>query len=214
MAGFKQRSVSILNTLQFLEIICGDLDSLQDVVREYFLERHTKIVHDGDQYSTDFTKCIKYLREVVFSGNEVQTPDILCFGGLGGRVDQGMSQLHHLLMFQQDGYQEGRVYLLSTEAITFVLKAGKHRVHVKDGLSSMGNQVGSALGKHIGILPIKGPAKITTKGLEWDVSDWLTQFGGQVSTSNHVKDDVVEIFTTDDVLFTIDLNMAKPDPGV
>jgi len=141
-------------------------------------------------------------------------PDIVCLGGLGGRVDQGMSQLHHLFMFQQDGYHEGKIFLLSTDAITFVLKAGTHRIHVRDGPSVIGKHFGSVLGKFVGILPLKGPSKITTKGLEWDVSDWLTQFGGQVSTSNHVKEDVVEISTTEDVLFTIDLNMAVPHPGV
>lgn len=51
--------------------------------------------------------------------------------------------------------------------------------------------------------------KITTVGLEWDVTDWLTEFGGNVSTSNHVKDNVVEITTTQDVLFTVDLEIPK-----
>jgi thiamine pyrophosphokinase len=96
-------------------------------------------------------------------------------------------------------YKSGRIYLLSTEAITFVLKKGRHRIRVHDPNAPI-------LGKHIGIIPLREPSTITTTGLEWDVTDWLTEFGGQMSTSNHVREDVVEITTTSDVLFTIELN--------
>jgi len=124
----------------------------------------------------------------------------LCLGGLGGRVDQGLSQLHHLYMEQRyPHYNNGRVYLLSTEAITFVLKKGRHRIRVHDPNAPI-------LGKYIGIIPLREPSIITTKGLEWDVTNWPTEFGGQMSTSNHVREDIVEITTTGDVLFTIDLN--------
>lgn len=116
-------------------------------------------------------------------------------------MDQALSQLHHLYMEQTDpDYKSGRVYLLSTEAITFVLKTGRHRIRVRDPRAP------SVLGKHIGIIPLREPSIITTKGLEWDVTNWLTEFGGQMSTSNHVREDIVEIQTTGDVLFTIDLN--------
>jgi thiamine pyrophosphokinase len=168
-------------------------------VKEDALQRGTKIIEDPDQNSTDFTKCVQYLREKVFPRRRWPS-NILCLGGLGGRVDQGLSQLHHLYMEQQDPrYNNGRVYLLSTEAITFVLKKGRHRIRVHDSNAPI-------LGKHIGIIPLREPSIITTKGLEWDITDWPTVFGGQMSTSNHVREDVVEITTTGDVLFTIELN--------
>lgn len=168
-------------------------------MKEDALRRGTKIIEDPDQNSTDFTKCVKFLREKVFP--RLRRPsNILCLGGLGGRVDQGLSQLHHLYMEQRDShYNNGRVYLLSTEAITFVLKKGRHRIRVHDPNAAI-------LGKHIGIIPLREPSIITTKGLEWDVTDWPTEFGGQISTSNHVREDVVEIATTGDVLFTVELN--------
>jgi thiamine pyrophosphokinase len=106
-------------------------------------------------------------------------------------------------MEQQDpNYRNGRIYLLSTEGISFVLKRGKHRIRVRDPGAPI-------LGKHIGIIPLKEPSIITTKGLEWDVTDWPTEFGGQISTSNHVREDLAEITTTGDVLFTIDLNFPS-----
>lgn len=93
------------------------------------------------------------------------------------------------------------MFLLSGESLTFLLKAGKHRIHVRNG----GEEV---FGKHVGIVPIKEPSVITTKGLEWDVTDWPTEFGANISTSNHVLPEtkVVEVGTVKDVLFTIALN--------
>lgn len=207
------------NHLSF-DTVIGDLDSLRPDVREYWYRKGSEIIHDPDQYSTDFMKATSYLKTFEISKDADFTPckfgsrrdnlqaikdgsqikDIVCLGGLGGRVDQGMSTLHHLYAFQNEGgYESGRMFLLSSEAITFVLKSGKHRIKARESYPVM------ALGKHIGIIPLKEPSVITTRGLEWDVENWKTEFGGQMSTSNHVKGDWVEVETTKDVLFTIDL---------
>lgn len=134
-------------------------------------------------------------------------------GGIGGRVDQGLSQLHHLYMFQTSStYAEGKLYLLSGESLTFLLKAGRHRIHVREpGSSAGGGGEGGAgeevFGKYVGVVPIKEPSVITLKGFEWDVEDWPTEFGAQMSTSNHVlpETEVLEVETSKDVLFTIAL---------
>ena len=155
------------------------------------------MIHQPDQDSTDFGKAVTYIRE------QYAAPvDIVAVGGLGGRVDQGLSQLHHLYLFQQHPrYQEGRMYFFSGESLTFLLKSGHHHIQVReDGQEGV-------FAKWVGILPVKEPSRITTKGLEWDVTDWATEFGGRVSTSNHVLPEtkVVEVYTTKDVLFTIAL---------
>ena len=181
-----------------LQVIIGDLDSLTDQTRTYFESGSAKttVIHDPDQESTDFGKAVMHIRK--------QNPtavDIVAVGGLGGRVDQGISQLHHLYIFQRgDAYDMGRLFLVSEESISFLLKAGKHRITVREG----GEEV---FGKHVGILPIKERSVISTKGLEWDVHDWETEFGGRISTSNHVlpETEVVELETTKDVIFTIAL---------
>lgn len=136
---------------------------------------------------------------------------IICKGGLGGRVDQGLSQLHHLYMFQTSPtYAEGKMFFLSGESLTFLLKAGKHSIHVREPSAIPGNWaplITDLFAKYVGIIPVKEPSIITTKGLEWDVENWPTEFGGQMSTSNHVlpETQVVEVETTKDVLFTIAL---------
>lgn len=59
----------------------------------------------------------------------------------------------------------------------------------------------------MGIIPLRGTSIISTKGLEWDVTDWTTEIGGQLSTSNHIlpETSVVEVETNNDVLFTVAL---------
>ncbi|EPE10920.1 thiamine pyrophosphokinase [Ophiostoma piceae UAMH 11346] len=206
--------------LHDIDVIIGDLDSVTPQVRSYF-EEHTpaaEIVHDDDQYSTDFTKAVKYVRERYLG------IDVVAIGGLGGRIDQGISQLHHLYLFdeprdiargrykvdwgQGDGSDPGgRTYLLSPDSIAFLLRPGHHRIHVREkrGNGEPGEEV---FAKHVGILPMQGPSVISTAGLEWDITDWPTEFGGQMSTSNHVlpETEVVEVVTDRSVVFTIALN--------
>ncbi|KAH6668081.1 thiamine pyrophosphokinase [Plectosphaerella plurivora] len=182
-----------------LDVIIGDLDSLSDSTRAYYSSRPqpTEIIYSSDQESTDFGKAVSLVRSRHGDG-----ADIIALGGLGGRVDQGLSQIHHLYLFQPGpAYELGRVFLLSGQSLTFLLKRGKHAIQVRDGAGA------DVFGKHVGILPIGGTSRITTHGLEWDVTDWETYFGGPMSTSNHVLPDtrVVHVETTTDVIFTIAL---------
>jgi thiamine pyrophosphokinase len=184
-----------------LTAVIGDLDSLLPEAQSYWRQKDVPIIHDVDQYSTDFMKAVNHLRK-----NQDAGLDIVVLGGLGGRVDQGMAVLHQLYTYQKEpGYPDGKMYLLSTEAITFVLKTGKHRIKAMAKYGQDG--LGAGLGIHVGIIPLKEPSIISTKGLEWDIKDWETGFGGQMSTSNHVKEEWVTVETTKDVLFTIDLEL-------
>lgn len=47
-----------------------------------------------------------------------------------------------------------------------------------------------------------------------DVTDWLTEFGGQMSTSNHIKNDIIEVETSEQVLFTVELAPLKEFEGM
>lgn len=107
----------------------------------------------------------------------------------------------------------GRLYVLSRQSITFLLAEGSNVLHLGsptstdasiptqsaptnngiEGTSSMNSRDSKLFDENIGILPLRGPATITTHGLEWDVTDWRTEFGGQVSTSNHIRSERVEI---------------------
>ncbi|EKJ77860.1 hypothetical protein FPSE_01953 [Fusarium pseudograminearum CS3096] len=187
-----------------LQLIIGDLDSLTPTVRDFYSSQPSpaQIIHDADQESTDFSKAVNWIRK------EHSGIDIVALGGIGGRVDQGLSQLHHLYLFQTDPeYASGRVFLLSGSSLTFLLKAGTHHIQVRED----GEE--DAFGKHIGIIPLKEAANITTKGFEWDVEDWHTEIGGKLSTSNHIlpESQVVTVTTDKDVLFTVALKEGDGD---
>ncbi|KAI0804269.1 thiamine pyrophosphokinase [Xylaria sp. FL0064] len=192
-----------------LDAIIGDLDSLTDEVRQHFSPR-SRIIRDADQYSTDFAKAVCLARD------ESPGRDIVCMGGLGGRVDQGLSQLHHLYLFQKSAtYADGRMYLVSGDSLSFVLKGGvKHQIRVREPGIKVADTFrrisGDPFAKYVGIIPVGEPAVISTKGLEWDVQDWDTSFGTRMSTSNHVlpETEVVEVQTDNDVLFTIALKQV------
>lgn len=204
---------SLTTTQDNLDSIVGDLDSLTSQARQHFTTRAkpAKVIHDPDQYSTDFAKTVKWIRassSPLTDDTGTSIPDIVAMGGLGGRVDQGLSQLHHLYLFQTSpDYAEGRLFLVSGESITFLLKGGRrHRIHVRER-DGKGEKKEDVFDKYAGIVPVKEPSVITLRGFEWDVTDWETEFGGQMSTSNHVlpETETVEVETTRDVLFTIAL---------
>lgn len=167
---------------------------------EYYRSHGCQIVQDTDQETTDFTKCLELINtkaiDIVTSPH--QKLDVVALGSLGGRVDHGLSQLHHLYVASQDtSLRIGQIILLTPESITFLLHKGYNKVHTPLSIGF--------LAENVGIVPVGRPAVISTKGLEWDVDNWETEFGGQISTSNHIKSDIIEIETTERVVFTIEL---------
>ncbi|KAF7714149.1 Uncharacterized protein PECH_009011 [Penicillium ucsense] len=258
---------SDLHITQLPDKIIGDLDSIRPSVRQHYEKLNVSVVKDPDQYSTDFTKCLKYLnshaseiiqsprkqkvatsrtgQEAISTNESCSVPspklEIVILGGLGGRVDQAFSQIHHLYMMTQTQRQlqassssqdvspgaGGNLYLISEESISFVLQEGKNIILTPrtnrppesettgSGLSP--DEAGDSDGpsscsereyyfeENIGIIPLSAPASITTHGFEWDVEDWHTEIGGQISTSNHIRADKVEVSTNVPVLFTAEL---------
>lgn len=92
-----------------------------------------------------------------------------------------------------------RLWFFTERSVSFVLPVGEAKVEVPKG--------GGKVTENVGIVPVFGAARITLKGFEWDVEDWETYMGGQVSTSNHLRKDVVEVKTDTPVLFTVELQV-------
>lgn len=117
----------------------------------------------------------------------------------------------------------GNLYLVSEESLTFVLQPGRNVIRTpktnrpislpgsntdstdSTGCGGDGQSETHLLEENVGIIPISGPARITTKGFQWDVEDWATEIGGQLSTSNHIRADVVEVTAEMPILFTVEL---------
>lgn len=172
-------------------LIHGDLDSLLPHVREQYEAIGVEVSEDPDQYSTDFGKAIK---QVMTRMPNVR--DILVLGSIGGRVDQGLGLLGELYREQKSNHPGVRFWLFSEASVSTILTPGVTTLHtpLSEGL----------IKRNAGILPIYGRSVITTRGFEWDVSEWQTEMGGNVSTSNHVVADEVVVETSYDVLFTVE----------
>ena len=199
------------------------MDSTRPEVLEAFASVGTEIIKDGDQYATDFIKSLRVVNDQVkvnplrsryssghkqpeCNGNQRQkvasgqeTLDVIVLGGLGGRADQAFSQLHYLYAASADKTLDriGHIYLVTQESIIMPLEKGFNRIKtpVEEG----------HIGENVGIIPLGTPSTITTKGLEWDVTDWNTSFGTQLSTSNHIRASYVEVMTSERVLFTVEI---------
>ena len=179
------------------------MDSLSPAVKEHYRSKDVKIIKDPDQYSTDLTKCLKYIREhTVEKEDDYDSSrkgvDVAIFGSLGGRADQAFSQLHHLYTCSQDiPSMVGDLYLIIAESVIFLLEKGQNRIHAPVGPKHFT--------ENVGIIPIGRPSVITIRGFEWDVTDWKTEFGTQMSTSNHLRAETVEVETSERVLFTLEI---------
>ncbi|KAF2157426.1 thiamine pyrophosphokinase [Myriangium duriaei CBS 260.36] len=172
------------------EEITGDLDSLRPDVKAFYTKHRTAIVHDTDQYSTDFEKALSRV-----TASMVGVKDVLVLGSLSGRVDHGLGLLSGFYR-EVKRRPEMRLWLFSEASVSFVLPVGESRVKVERSTG--------LVTENVGVLPVFGPARITLEGFEWDVQDWETEMGGKVSTSNHAKEDVVVVKTDKAVLFTIE----------
>ncbi|QIX01126.1 hypothetical protein AMS68_006643 [Peltaster fructicola] len=179
------------------QYIHGDLDSISPKVQQAYANLGVKVTKDPDQYSTDFQKAVKRVFEI-----DTQARDILVLGSLGGRVDQGIGLVHELYR-EHKRRVDTRIWFFSESSISVVLERGH---------TTLATPLGQGIiRKHAGILPIYGPAVISTRGFEWDVHDWHTEMGSIVSTSNHIVQDVVEVSTDREVLFTVELSASLSD---
>lgn len=176
--------------------IHGDLDSLSDSTRSTYANLGVEISQDPDQYSTDFGKAITKTLAA-----KPTTRALLVLGSVGGRVDQGIGLLHELYREQKFRHPEVRFWLFSEASVSVVLGPGRTRLHlpVDQGLIT----------RNVGILPVYGRAVISTRGLEWDVQGWETEMGGQVSSSNHVVEEWVEVEADREVLFTVERGVGR-----
>ncbi|RPA94115.1 thiamine pyrophosphokinase [Choiromyces venosus 120613-1] len=184
--------------------ITGDLDSLRPDVHSYYSNLGVEIQKVTDQNTTDFGKCLSWISEQAQNSPPILTlPDddasssspenssevkifgmqpeitVLALGGFGGRVDHSFHSINTLYTTAHTH----TVYLISSENITFLLPAGNNTIYTPH----------SIFGPTCGIIPVGHGTTMTTSGLKWDLHGQESRFGGLVSTSNHLKDDVVRV---------------------
>ena len=88
---------------------------------------------------------------------------------------------------------------MSEHSIAYVLAPGTHHIYPNRVLE----------GPTCGLIPIGHRCQsITTTGLKWNLNNTTLEFGGVVSTSNAMEDDVdkITVTTSDPILWTTHIN--------
>ena len=181
--GGADRLVNLYTTDEIVhpDVVIGDLDSIKPTTLGFYRSRpETKVVHDDDCNSTDFTKAVNYL-----GGNR----RIVALGGLSGRVDQLFSSLHTAALHPD-------VVMLDESNVVCVLQPGSYRI-----------VCGSELGPHCGLVPISGPTRIRSRGLEWNLDGEEMSMTGLISTNNRfaTQERVVDVECEGMVLFSVEV---------
>ncbi|KAK9384839.1 thiamine pyrophosphokinase [Lipomyces mesembrius] len=169
-----------------------------DIRAYYEKELGVPVYYSPDQDSTDFGKCLLKLGEL-YPGERFP---VVALGGTGGRVDQEFHSIHTLFVHEREAKEEDtaakkkrEITLLSDDSLTFLVGPGTQKICTPR----------SVLGPTCGIIPVSGPTVISTRGFAWDIEDWATSFGTQVSTSNAMEADEVVIKSDQTVLFTLEI---------
>ena len=217
------------------DAIVGDLDSIRDEVKEYYqrcglhgrgaigeknsgLQVHhqhsgCRIVRNPDENSNDFEKALAYIKAQQDESMRQSSMDdlhhdtfyhkwkVYVYGAFDGRFDQTMASIHAL--YKWKNVFECLVLYNEETSARLLLPHVTNTIRV-DQLFE---------GPACGLLPIGCRCdKITTTGLKWNFSaskdneepDSM-EFGGLISTSNIVTEDVVTVTCAQPVVWTTEI---------
>ncbi|XP_037964884.2 thiamin pyrophosphokinase 1 isoform X1 [Plutella xylostella] len=171
------------------DLVTGDFDSItEDTLEKYkkqglrpapFADQPSVIVHTPDQNHTDFTKALMELYTYCQS-NELLLDHVIVLGQASGRLDQILGNIQTLFLAKEQsllGHSTG-LYLLSDDALSWLLNPGDHVIHVPEEIRNH-KRVWCSL------VPIGETCdSVTTSGLKWNLDNSTLKFGCLVSTSN------------------------------
>lgn len=213
------------------DFIVGDLDSLTEDTRHFYEARKTVIKKQASQYYSDLDKAIALINLTVNTPDvdiaklddysqletvEVEknrkldthkTITVITMGGIGGRYDQTIATISRTLQ-SYSIRPHMNFLLLNSEHPEFVLllPQGKNFVNISaDFLDTKTTDRKKDALRTVGLLPLCKPARLTTKGLKWDVSDWETEMSGDLSLCNlQVGDNGFYVETSSDIFANIE----------
>eukprot|EP00814_Leptocylindrus_danicus_P001701 CAMPEP_0116022026 /NCGR_PEP_ID=MMETSP0321-20121206/10742_1 /TAXON_ID=163516 /ORGANISM="Leptocylindrus danicus var. danicus, Strain B650" /LENGTH=305 /DNA_ID=CAMNT_0003493019 /DNA_START=527 /DNA_END=1444 /DNA_ORIENTATION=+ len=179
------------------DLIRGDLDSLRSDVRQYYSSNGCSVEQDFDQDTNDLDKCLqalamKYTNEQSESSSSPLT--VCVFGAFGGRFDQEMASINALYRWKGKFH---RLILYTEETSALLLPEGvENRIRINKELE----------GPTCGLIPIGFRCEsCTTTGLKWNLSNDILEFGGMVSSSNHVENEVVTVHASSPLIWTTEM---------
>ncbi|XP_049271637.1 thiamin pyrophosphokinase 1 isoform X2 [Rhipicephalus sanguineus] len=179
------------------DYVTGDFDSASKETLEYYKSKGSNVIHTPDQDHTDFTKALQVLGKNTCSKvPPVKLDWVLVICGSFDRVDHMMSIFNTL--YESDELLDGApVCLLLENSLTWLLRAGKHRILTPPHLT----------GSWCGLIPVGAPCtSVTTTGLKWNLNHSEMSFGKLISTSNAFDgSESVTVETSGPLIWTMEL---------
>jgi len=200
------------------DMIRGDLDSLRPDVESFYKELGTIIECDPNQDNTDLDKSLEAVRRWMATvsergiDNDVKREALNCetkakvyvYGAFGGRFDHEMSCIQALYKWAT---HFSRIILYNDESSAFLLPPktlNEIRLPFFSGVSA-------GEGPTCGLIPLGCRCdNVKTTGLKWNLDGTTPlQFGGLVSTSNRVMEEVVTVQSSHPLVFTVEMKTAS-----
>jgi len=188
--------------------IVGDWDSIDARTEAYYRGAGVALFpQPEDQDSTDLEKCLRHLVAVQQARAAAGAPGrlrVVVAGSFGGRLDHTVQNLNCLYKWTHAFHA---LAMVTEHSVACLLPAGACAVRVAAPLE----------GPTCGLLPLAGPAVVTTQGLQWDMQALPCHFGGMVSTSNAVAASqcsgpaapAIRVHSSAELVWTINVNVPS-----
>lgn len=197
------------------DYVCGDLDSVEAHVEEYYKQNKVKFIKLKNQDLTDFDKTLKFTVNCISRGEldldlideenglnettlneleKIHLEQIYCFSDFTGRLDHALGNLNTLY---NKCLLHVKTYLISSESLTFLLREGENKIYINSAYC----------GKNCGFFPLGIECVVSTSGLKWNLNEQTLKFGTFVSSSNEFQAniDFITIRTNHQLLFTMSI---------
>ncbi|MBS1492511.1 MAG: thiamine diphosphokinase [Bacteroidetes bacterium] len=151
-----------------VHVIIGDLDSISDESRKYFIRKKTEIIKIEEQDSTDFEKALKHCLKK-------KIKEVTVFGATGMRPDHTLNNFSILKRF----YKKLNICLITDDFAAFYLPK-RFSFNYKSG-------------ETVSLVPMPSATEIKTKGLEFPLNNETLEFGKREGALNKSNSDKVSI---------------------
>lgn len=151
-----------------LHVIIGDLDSISDANKKYFLRKKTEVIKIEEQDTTDFEKALSYCIKK-------KIKDVTIFGATGMRPDHTLNNFSILKRY----YKKLNLCLITDDFASFYLPK-RFSFNYKSG-------------ETVSLIPMPIAVEIKTKGLEFPLDKETLEFGKREGALNRSNSDKVSI---------------------
>ncbi|XP_063360513.1 thiamin pyrophosphokinase 1 [Cydia amplana] len=168
----------IQKDIKLPDLVTGDFDSISQDDLEKYRKKGCKVAHTPDQNHTDFTKALMELSTHCRETN-TDVDHIIAIAQSSRRIDQIFSNVQTLFLAKANQLisPTTRLYLISDDAVSWLLPPGDHVIVVPEESK-----------KHkrawCSLVPVGEPCVVTSTGLKWNLNNQILAFGKLVSSSN------------------------------